>query len=343
MTYNHESGPGNTPEIVIPGEGFEVLRGALDTTGRFIGADLAASLLFSPHINRLVVLGPPAAGKSTLLDQLRKLLIITAQTRQIPLVIKTAAYEDVRERRQDFHTPEFNEELFREILHPVKSAIVYPGQQPKEIHLNEIPASGSADVGKTVVSRLAQGGDDAIFVRVIAHPVTQRKTISMREAVISLRPGDVIRTLKEQFHYEIAIPARSNSVATGIKIQKLFSKMADGEIIRRVQREVGNIAWQWQFGSAYPNYVGKIILPLDYLTSVMSQVLEEEFSFLGEAIGNHVQESIALGALGNEQNKRDEAAYGLYVFDNLGLPPERQMVVFNPYHRGTIHGYLVGE
>ncbi|MBI4059232.1 hypothetical protein HY404_03255 [Candidatus Microgenomates bacterium] len=340
-----------TPEmIVIDQETCEVLAGLTDTEGQLIAQNLIYRLLFDTQIDTFFLMGPPLAGKSTLLEQITSTLEQNAQILQVPLAINKILYEkelaDARSKGIIPDSPEFNIFFLEKINHPSEAIVIYPGYNIKAIHLIESPSVGDKfpkDRGVTAFEYIAANMNNTLFIYLINHAYHQSKGLAMREEIPQLSDEAVIRTMREKFKEIVDL---DDSKEAGAKIKEWFINMATLEETAVIKREARNQvhAFRERVGAEkFYQKAEKIKLPENYNPERMAEMsydLSREI-FDQSSERDIIRKSLAMEALGSNINARDEATFAQFTFEDLGVPADRYIVSFMPILDKPIHRRLI--
>lgn len=352
---SHRSQAGTlTPGSPLNLQNVEMLDGLVDIHGEPVGRVIVGSLLWDPGISRLLIMGQPSAGKSTLLSQIDHCLGELAPLFGVPLERAVTYYDDLlreasRRKPPDPDTLAFNQRLVREILDPGSGRwtelYAVEGYSPKRVVLAEVPAVGYTqpkDRGVSAFETLAKETNDTLFLYVVAHPLSQRAGVDARFTVVVFPQRDVVGVLKRHHNIIIEAPGIDDVEALGRKIKTAFGWAARGKHIEAILEEMGRQFLQWHRldRESVDRIAEEVLLPESYNPARTAQSLLNEFSLSTDP------DSVSLDRLVREYpNRRSlmpkvEATFAVDRFRKLGIPAERAIVAFSPPVKGQIHLHI---
>lgn len=307
--------------LIKPTASVEVLDGIVDAfTGEPVGREMLGRLIFDPEIEGKLNLGPPTAGKTTLMGQ--EIAFLDEVFPNFRYAVKY--YDDSLRASLVPDTPEFNDQFFQEIMSAGDKVLV------------ELPGVGETDFrdrGVTTFIRLTQSSKGFLFNYIVFNPSTQRKTGILRAIVPDMPSEEVVRSLKDDYKIEVVVTSGSTDPKiVGEKIKYLIAGMANEEQVSVIGVEMRR---QWTTLPAgetdeLQEIAEKIILPESYSAEVIFNDLVEGYGAVDVASSDVVMSTLRARAESFASYATMEAAYATFNFNKLGIPHDRFRVVFNP-------------
>lgn len=333
----------------------ELLDGLVGIRGEPVG-DVIVRRLLCADINRVLVMGQPSAGKSTVVSQIDHSLGKLAKLFKVPLAIAVIHYDDLlktasRRKPPDPDTAAFNERLTREILQPPSKrwTEVYSteGSLPKRVVLAEVPAVGYSqpkDRGVSAFETLARETDDTLFLYVVAHPLSQRAGADARFIAAVCPSRDVVRVLRQN-NIIIEAPGIDDEEALGRRIKATFRWSAKARHITAILAEMARqfVRWHYSNGELADEIAERVLLPESYHPAKISQSLLDGTSLLpypNDDPDDTLDESLTRYTKRHSLIPRGEAIFTVARFRDLGIPEDRGIVAFSPPIKGLIHLHI---
>ncbi|MCR4324466.1 MAG: hypothetical protein NUV69_02140 [Candidatus Curtissbacteria bacterium] len=301
----------------------EALNALVDRGGTKLAVPMMVDLLGHPTIRKLVVLGQPTAGKSTLIGQMIEVCRRVSEQTQENINVNITMYETHLKRLQtdtgiSSEDPKYpwarlNWDIAREV------SVRLDDHGGRSVRFVEIPGvgrkgQGVRDRAVSAFNRLAwisQSSDshDTMFLYLIADPRAQRKAIHLRTAIPDLPDHQVVPYLSENL--DIVVAGMDDSPNPGSEIKEIISRAAREEHINDIRREVKEITIGW--------------------TVATSQEAKE----MPKPIASDSELSFTM-----RSDMRDEFGYMEQVFyREMGLSEQFARVGYNYIRRGTITWY----
>jgi hypothetical protein len=302
----------------------------------------------------VVALGPPGNGKSTLLEELSRLLDEDIEYSLYDNHLST--FEDENGPREYYSRSkwlELNTVISTNILE-LKYEIVDPSK--KRVILAEVPGVGSTaernvgvDATRTLFEDAAENGG-ILFVYTVSNPLLEVFSGLLRQAVVDAQPEEVLNILAK---HNLKVKDVDDPVDMGRKIQDAYKKAAQPQHINRIKGEMKQLISDWatirgnvNFTKAYeeqgesvsrdvnlydPRIIkrdgmqgppGVTIEKIDEIYKSFNKPLPE--SFKGRKTSSLIEESI------------DQALYMEDMFKQYCLKEDQALVLYNVFYPGVM-------
>jgi hypothetical protein len=340
--------------INLPRHQYPILNNVSTAKGEYVGKNEVEDIL-NHQISVRDIYGPPIAGKSTFLNGIATAVGDNASRLGIDIQIKKVLYEDILERFKNeteegnlalpplLEGPEFNQRFCEEVDDTVEKAL---DSNKRTLILIENPG-----VGKTHIKDRCVTGNDYVLRKYMAQGVegvNAKAFALLPERGLEAR-GALIRTMitkndeltgkpfledNEIQEYlarqGIILQTNANfpSSEVGRKVREIMQKAATKEQTDSIFNEEVELLkdFQSKLNSEDRSRIDKIIAP-SYLSSaklLMSAATDGQ-KFEG------YNEFVKRRAKAIQEYEKQWAYFYQHRMDQKGVPPDKGLVLFNPY------------